>query len=350
MKTSLSFVTILVLFFATSIPLFSQSTEESAGSVAEQAGKLREALTQYVAALQKTTEGSADNQRLRETIIKLVQRLSPPPAVPEEAERRMARGRAAVKAATDEQGFLRAANELQQALKAAPWLADGYFNLGVVLDKAGRHADAIRNLKLYMLAAPNAPDAKQVRDLMFEIEYRQEESQRAKAEAERKAAQQRQAEIEKRNRWFQQLAGRWATENIMGYCASKTEYQLTVNTSTSFTLKYVGSSNTKISSAPPNIGCNSHKTWVLWVLEGLVMDGREINGSLMRVMTFRDFPLEGCRSVSDVRLNDTPVTGSISEDGRTMTLRYTSPDVTITPICGLTGQSSSTEVVLKRGQ
>ena len=183
MKTSLSFVTILVLFFATSIPLFSQSTEESAGSVAEQAGKLREALTQYVAALQKTTEGSANNQRLRETIIKLVQRLSPPPAVPEEAERRMARGRAAVKAATDEQGFLRAANELQQALKAAPWLADGYFNLGVVLDKAGRHADAIRNLKLYMLAAPNAPDAKQVRDLMFEIEYRQEESQRAKAEA-----------------------------------------------------------------------------------------------------------------------------------------------------------------------
>lgn len=178
LRKTLLFVSFLICIYGIAL---AQTGREAEGRAAEQAGRLREALTHYVAALQSVSEGSADDQRLREAIIKLVQKLSPPPAVPEEAERRLARGRAAVKAATNEQGFLRAANEFSQAVKAAPWLADGYFNLGIVLDKAGRHADAIRSLKLYLLAAPSATDAKQVREQIYEIEYRQEEAQRAKA-------------------------------------------------------------------------------------------------------------------------------------------------------------------------
>lgn len=162
-KTSLSFVTILVLFFAISAPVFSQSSEESAGRAAEQAGKLREALTQYVAALQSVPEGSADDQRLRETIIKLIQKLSPPPALPEEARRFSVRGQIAIKDAKSAVDFAEASKEFGKALRVAPWWADGYFNQGVALEKAGKYSQAARALKFYLLAAPNAPDVQNVR-------------------------------------------------------------------------------------------------------------------------------------------------------------------------------------------
>src|SRR5207244_2918944 len=111
-----------------------------------------------------------------------------PPALPEEAERRMARGRAATKAARDEQGFLQAAQEFGLAVKSAPWLADAYFNSAVVLDKAGRYAEAIRNMKLYLAAATNSAEAKQARELMYEMEFRQEQAQKASAQAKKPSA------------------------------------------------------------------------------------------------------------------------------------------------------------------
>ena len=78
----------LSAFFAIVIPVglcWAQSSEEAAGKTAEQAGQYREALGQYAAALKKTAEGNADEQRLREAAIRVTQKLSPPPALPEEA-------------------------------------------------------------------------------------------------------------------------------------------------------------------------------------------------------------------------------------------------------------------------
>ncbi len=65
-----------------------------------------------------------------------------------------------------------------------PWLAEAYNNLGVAQDKAGLYGPAIQSLKLYLLAAPDASDAKPVKNLIYEIEYRQE---KAAKEAEVKA-------------------------------------------------------------------------------------------------------------------------------------------------------------------
>lgn len=204
---------LLSLFLAGSC--WAQSSEESAGRAAEQAGRLREALAQYTVALSKASPGSADDQRLREYILALVPRITPRPAIPEEAERRMARGRAAVKAAMDEQGFVRAAAEFQEALKAAPWLLEAYFNLAVVQDRAGKHADALRNLKLFLAGSPSAGDAKQARELVYEIEYRQEDAQRAKAEAQRKAHQ---AEaVQQHHKPQPRLAGYWRDMNGSRY-------------------------------------------------------------------------------------------------------------------------------------
>ena len=160
-------------FFVVSSAVFA-SDEKQLAQKAEQAGDLRQALTQYTTLLQSTGEGSDQEYTLQEKIIDLAQRIKPTPAVPEETQKHMARGRAAVQLAKDKQGFLKAANEFQQGLRLAPWWPEGYYNLGVVLDKAGKYKEAIKNLKLYLKASPNASDAKAVQNLIYEVEYRME--------------------------------------------------------------------------------------------------------------------------------------------------------------------------------
>ena len=129
-------------------------------------------LTQYVSDLQKNPNDYA----LREKIIRHVQGMRQKPAIPEEAERYMARGAAAVKGAKTEKDFQDAAAEFEKAALAAPWLPAVYYNLGITQDKAGKYKEAIQSLKLYLLAAPDASDAKAVKNLTYEIEYRQEKA------------------------------------------------------------------------------------------------------------------------------------------------------------------------------
>ena len=178
-----------------------RADDVSLGRQAEQAGKLRQALTHYVTALQSVSEGSPKDQRLREKIIKLAQKIQPPPEILEEVYRYMARGEAFVEAAKDKDGFLRAAREFQSAANAAPWLADAYYNLGVVQDKAVLHKKAIKSLNFYLLAAPDATDGRSVRNLIYKIEARQEEaSTLAKTERDKKES-------------LETLSGNWQVRN-----------------------------------------------------------------------------------------------------------------------------------------
>jgi hypothetical protein len=197
-----------LVFVLSAASSWGQSSEESAAKAAEQTGKLREALTNYVAALQKTPEGSADDQRLRETIIKLVQKLSPPPAVPEEARRFSVRGQVWVKEAKSPSDFDEAAKEFGKALRVAPWWADGYINQGVALEKARKFSDAARALKLYLLAAPNAPDAQNVRDQIYALELREEKAQKESVAA-REEQERKRREEEARASDPARLAGEW---------------------------------------------------------------------------------------------------------------------------------------------
>lgn len=156
-------------------------------SALAQTPPLPEPLKQYVSNLQ----GTPNDVALREKIIRHVQAIRKAPAVPEEAERFMARGTAAVRAAKDVNDFKDAAAEFEKATLTAPWLASAYYNLGISQDRAGMYADAIRNLKLYLLAAPDAPDAKQVKTLIYEIEYRQEKAAKESSPEAIAARQQR---------------------------------------------------------------------------------------------------------------------------------------------------------------
>jgi tetratricopeptide (TPR) repeat protein len=152
--------------------------EESLGREAEHAGKYREALTHYVSALQSASEGSSNDQQLREKIISLVQKITPPPAVPEGAEKYLGRGRAAVEIAKTPDDFLGAITEFKKAARLAPWIASIYFNLGVVQEKTGKFDDAMRSYKLYLTAAPSAPDASDVRSRLYGLELKAERQQK----------------------------------------------------------------------------------------------------------------------------------------------------------------------------
>lgn len=138
----------------------------------------REQLQQLTIQLQQTPTDNA----LRERIIKLAVEIKPAPEIPEETERRMVRGAVAFKSATSVAGYQEAAKEYEQATVAAPWYGDAYYNLGVAQDKAGSYKAALRSLKLALLTSP---DSKELKALIYEVEYRDEKANSPEAQAAR---------------------------------------------------------------------------------------------------------------------------------------------------------------------
>jgi len=158
----------------------------------------QQTLTQYISDLQK----SPNDYALRERIIKHVHTMRLAPVIPEEAKRYLVRGKAAFKGAKEARDFNDAAEEFKKALLYAPWLAEGYYNLGIIQDKAGLYADAMQSLKFYLMVAPNAPDTEKVKELIYEIEYRQEKAAKESSPTAIAAKQQNKAE-----EFFQRIIG-----------------------------------------------------------------------------------------------------------------------------------------------
>jgi len=73
-----------------------------------------------------------------------------------------------------------------------------------VLEKAERYEEAISNFKLYLLASPNAQDAKEVRAQIIKLEYKLEESQITAAQENEKLAQE-----QEKSAFLNSLGGRW---------------------------------------------------------------------------------------------------------------------------------------------
>ncbi len=136
----------------------------------------QDTLNQYVADLKKNPRDHA----LREKVIKLALGMKPAPAVPEEVERNMARGAAFAQKSTDIAGYKKSIAEFEAASNAAPWLALAYYNLGVMQDKAGLYQEAIQSLKLYLMAAPNAKNAREVKNNIYALEVDAEDVQAGK--------------------------------------------------------------------------------------------------------------------------------------------------------------------------
>jgi len=154
----------------------------------------QQTLQRFVADLQNRPS----DDTLRQKIIALAQTMNPPPAVPADAYELVGRAAYAIKNANTDADFLAAADAYGKALQLAPWVADYYFNQGVAFEKAKHFDEAIADFTWYLMAAPNAKDANQVRERIGGLKYGKE-----KAEQDRRAAdaeQQRQAEAAERQR------------------------------------------------------------------------------------------------------------------------------------------------------
>jgi len=159
----------LVLFLSLITPVY-------VAHAGKKSSDLQETLKQYIEDLKKNP---ADNA-LREKIIKLVLSMKSAPSVPENAERNMARGTAFAQKATENTGYRKAIVEFEAAANSAPWLALAYYNLGVVQEKAGLYSEATQNLKLYLLAAPDAKNTRDVRNKIYALEVDIEDLQASK--------------------------------------------------------------------------------------------------------------------------------------------------------------------------
>ena len=156
----------------------------------------QDTLKQYLADLQK----NPSDQALREKIIKLVLSMKTKPVVPDEVVKHEGAAEYAFKNAKKESDYADAASEYEKALLLAPWLADDNFNCGRCYENAGKLQDAIRCFNLYLLAAPDAKDATDVKKRIGGLEYAagkaaQEAQAQDKAKADAEAKQRQTKEV-----------------------------------------------------------------------------------------------------------------------------------------------------------
>lgn len=137
-----------------------------AAEAAKKPASNKEELKQYVQDLKKNPGDKA----LREKIIKMCSGLKTAPALPEEAERNMARGTVFAQKASDLTGYKKAIAEFESASNEAPWLGLAYYNLGVMQERAGLFNEAIQSLRFYLMAAPEAKNTREVKNKIYALE------------------------------------------------------------------------------------------------------------------------------------------------------------------------------------
>ena len=290
-------VVLLLLLFGMNFVQVHAADEETLGRQAEQAGKLRQALTYYVEALKV----DINNQKLREKIIKLVRKIQPPPALPDEARRFTVRGQTAIKEAKNISDYKEAILEFNKALRIAPWWADAYFNLAVAQEKAEQFAKAIRNLKLYLLAAPHAPDYQKVEDQIYALEYRMEKLVKKKKRQQEKISPPR----------TQELVGYW---NVKKWRRGAKKHDTI----------YIGANGNKIlfSKFPGLSVFTSGRSRVELRLHGFELEG---------IVEHYNVKFRGnWRKCPDIFSKSAPVTsflikGMVSKDKNTITLSFSVP-------------------------
>lgn len=167
---------------------------------------------QAVAALKQNPADSA----LREKIMRQAAELNPPPPLPEDTQRFLARGKVAMSEAKQTADFNDAAQQFGHAIDAAPWYGPAYYNLAVAQNAAADFAAARQNLNLYLAWARDPADIQTTKDLIYQLEYKQEKAGREQAardaEAQRQAQEQQaeaQRQAQMRYRLNEGLSGNW---------------------------------------------------------------------------------------------------------------------------------------------
>jgi tetratricopeptide (TPR) repeat protein len=88
---------------------------------------------------------------------------------------------AAIEMAKSQDGLEAAVAEFKKATEIAPNMAAAWYNLGSVQTKTGELKEAITSYRRYLTLAPQADDARRVKDEIIKLEYRLEQTQKVKA-------------------------------------------------------------------------------------------------------------------------------------------------------------------------
>lgn len=145
---------------------------EVRGDVAERKGDRAAMLQAWTVALQTAPIGSDVDLRVRERYLAALAALGTLPGVPDDAQRRMVRGKVLFQEAKSKADYDAAIDEMLKAIEIAPWWDLAYFNASLALEGAGQFRDGARFLRLYLHAAPNSPDAAAARTRMFEMDFK----------------------------------------------------------------------------------------------------------------------------------------------------------------------------------
>lgn len=129
--------------------------------------------------LQAQLQPDTGIQGWRWAAIRLAASMHPAPLITEPAREHLARGVAAFKLATSAQGMQPAIDEFRQAVAAAPWWPDPYYDLAKTEEKSGDSTHAALDYQDYLLAAPQARDAEDVRSKIYQLQYVAEHDQNA---------------------------------------------------------------------------------------------------------------------------------------------------------------------------
>ena len=141
-----------------------QAHRESAKKFEAQ-GRFQEALNELAGALSLATDDKEAGE-LRNSIFQMVRRMPRPPEISEDARKRALRGEILIKEG-DHKGAI---SEIKKAMRLAPFSARLYFNTALIYGQLKNYPEAIRYMKIYLQAAPDAPNARAAKDEIIKWE------------------------------------------------------------------------------------------------------------------------------------------------------------------------------------
>ena len=134
----------------------------------ESNGQYKEALSELSEALKTADETEA--QEIQDTIFSMIRKNPLLAEMPEDARKYALRSEVLVK----EGNFEQAVTEIKKAIQIAPYAAQLYYNSALWNAELKKYSEAIRHMKIYIKAVPDAPDARAARDEIIKWEFMME--------------------------------------------------------------------------------------------------------------------------------------------------------------------------------
>jgi tetratricopeptide (TPR) repeat protein len=132
-------------------------------------GKYAESLPEYAQAL-SFAANEHEAYTLRAAMFAASGKMPTPPEMPDEAHRHVVRGEVLLNQGMLERGLA----EFNEALRIAPYMPKLHQNTAVIYGALKQYGWAIHHMRLYLQAAPEAPDARAAQDQITKWELQQE--------------------------------------------------------------------------------------------------------------------------------------------------------------------------------